>query len=173
MPKPPRLTPAQKKGLLYAWSPDFVLEPSDEPGWGTSSRTVKSLAAKGLIQAAEAEDEWDTTPAGAEALGVLPGKPPKTFAAALARFAPVFVDTSSIDLRRRATGARFSGDDVQKDFAGALTVIDLSDDDSYGDDDLEPELLWSCVARAISEAGFPCTADCDGDVVVFWPEEEE
>ena len=101
-----------------------------------------------------------------------PGPAPKSFADALARCAPLFIDTPNLDVSRGAHRAFFTSDEVQRDFAGALTVIDLSDDDSYGEHELEPELVWSCVGRAVSEAGFPCTVEWSGDVVAFWPEEE-
>lgn len=97
---------------------------------------------------------------------------PKKLLDAIATCSRAFLGSDASDVSSKAHRAFFTSHEVQRDFEGALAVIDLSDDDGYGDDE-DSELLWSCVARAVSELGFPCTSEHSGDVVAFWPAEDD
>ena len=66
-------------------------------------------------------------------------------------------------------GAVWVNDDQQADFSEALWLVDTGESDLIGFDDVD----WACVARLVSELGFPCYTSSTRYIQAFWPEDED
>ncbi len=159
-----KLTPTQRRALLHAYSPDFCLYGSDEPGFGFATRTVRALHQRALV--VEDGDEWAATDDAAGALGV-DRLAADNVLSAVDVAARHFLGRRAPKAEPEANRTFFTLSEEVRDFGDALAVLDLGEVDGTDDDDL----LWSCVGRAVSEMGFPCDAEFSGDVVSFWAAE--
>lgn len=166
-----RLSYKQRDALMWAYSDDHILTECPDAEWGAMPRTIRSLVQRGLIIATDGHYglEYVITDAGKDALGARwpGGKIPKYFRTAFKKAAAALgVSLDDVDLYRPSEAPpKWSSDEVQYDFSGALLVVV----GKYVH--LEEKAAWSAIAKMLSDAGFPCHADVSDYLVDFWPTE--
>ncbi|MBM4355623.1 MAG: hypothetical protein FJ109_17840 [Deltaproteobacteria bacterium] len=163
------LTNEQRRALLMAYSDDHLLTEGCRHEWGVAARTIRSLQERGFIVAGQGRhgSEYDITEAGKDALGARwpGGKVPKRFRTALQKALEVLgVPLDELEFKRpREVTQAWSRGEEEYDFSDALLVVVGAH--------MQDDVVWSAVARMLSEAGFFCYAEVDRYHVGFWPVE--
>ena len=176
-----RPTEAQEAALRLAYSDDHLLYDEADEFDGVSPATLRSLHRHRWVVADPTDRSGDSlvlTSRGRRALGLEGSllRKPKRMKTALLRAIEHFL-TDRADVRSPGAmfepedlpGAVWVNDDQQADFSEALWLVDTGECDLIGFDDVD----WACVARLVSELGFPCYTSSTRYIQAFWPEDED
>lgn len=172
-------TSSQETALRMAYSCDHILSGYSDEFGGVARSTLRSIRQRRWVEPAdpeEPEDELVLTKDGRKALGLAGAllRPPKRMRTALIRAVGHFLDEgaplrdrSAIFPPRRLSSAVWVNDEQCADFGEALLLVDMDEADLSGFEEVD----WCCVARLVSELGFPCHVTRTRYIQAFWPEE--
>ena len=176
-----RPTFAQDHALRLAYSDAYVLYDFSDELDGVSASTLRSIKRRGWVEVDPNDPDGDTlclTTGGRTALGLQGGllRKPKRVRTALYKAIEHFLTEKSSVRHQGAvfrpkdlSAAVWVNDEQRADFGDALLLVHLDEADLLDFEALD----WSCVARLVSELGFPCYTSKTRYIQAFWPDEVE